>query len=204
VRSMRIWIIALAVAIAASAGVAIPVHSAVAQTAQNAAPAQNTTPQNTAAAPKVPVVVGILDMQVIMKQSKAGQSLDAATEAKSKAMNADMGKTEQDLRAGRQRLEQARSSMTPADYEAKRAEIDKQFEAFRKTAIAKRKELVQLHNKGIEQIFNVLDDVIKGIAEKRGLTLIISRSMVVMSEQSWDITKEVLKGLDAKLPKVNL
>jgi outer membrane protein len=200
VRSMRTWIIALAVAVATSAGgIATPIHSAVAQTAQNAAPAQNT-----AATPKVPVVVGILDMQTIMKQSKAGQSLEAATDANSKAMNADLGKTEQDLRAKRQALDQARSSMTPADYEAKRADLDKQFEAFRKTAIGKRKELVQLHNKGLQQIFNALDVVIKGIAEKRGLTLIISRTMVIMSEQSWDITKEVLKGLDVKLPKVNL
>jgi outer membrane protein len=200
VRSMRTWIIALSVAIATAAGgIAISVHSAAAQTAQNA-PAT----QNTAAAPKVPVVVGVLDMQAIMKRSKAGQSLDAATDAKTKAMNADMGKTEQDLRAKRQQLDQARSSMAAADYEAKRADLDKQFDALRKTAIAKRKELVQLHNKGVEQIFNVLDGVIRGIAEKRGLTLIINRSFVVMSEQSWDITKEVLKGLDTKLPKVNL
>jgi outer membrane protein len=200
VRSMRTWIIALAVAIVTPAGgLAVSVHSAAAQTAQNAAPAQNT-----AATSKVPVVVGILDMQTILQQSKAGQSLEAAMSAKNKAMNADMGKTEQNLRATRQQLDQARSSMTPADYEAKRAAIDKQFEAFRKTAIAKRKELVQLRNQGLEQIFKTLDGVIRDIAEKRGLSLIINRSFVVMSEQSWDITKEVLKGLDAKLAKVNL
>lgn len=196
-RSMRTLIIALAVAIAAG-GIAIHGHPAAAQTATQA-PAQG------AAAPsKVPVVVGILDMQTILKQSKAGKSLDAIKAAKSKAMNAEMGKTEQTLRSNRQKLDQARSSMSQADYEAKRAEIDKQFDALRKTVIAKRKELVQIHNAGIEQIFNVLDGVIRDIAAKRGITLIINRSFVVMSEQSWDITKEALTGLDAKLPKVKL
>ena len=150
------------------------------------------------------MVVGILDMQTIVKQSKAGKSLDAIKSAKSKAMNAEVSKTEQSLRAKRQQLDQARSSMSLADYEAKRAEMDKQFDALRKSVIAKRKELVQLHNSGIEQIFNVLDGVIRDIAAKRGLTIIINRSFVVMSEESWDITKEALKGLDAKLPKVNL
>lgn len=195
---MRSWIIALAVAITAAGGIAIHSHSAVAQTATQA-PAQGA-----AAVSKVPVVVGILDMQTILKQSKAGKSLDAVKAAKSKTMNAEMGKTEQTLRSNRQKLDQARSSMSQADYEAKRAEIDKQFDALRKTVIAKRKELVQIHNAGIEQIFNVLDGVIRDIAGKRGITLIINRSFVVMSEQSWDITKEALAGLDAKLPKVKL
>ena len=195
-RSMRPLIIALAVAIAAG-GIAIPVHAALAQTAQ-------TQPAPAAAPSKVPVVVGILDMQTILKQSKAGKSLDAIKAAKSKTMNTEMGKTEQTLRSNRQKLDQARSSMSQADYEAKRAEIDKQFDALRKTVIAKRKELVQIHNAGIEQIFNVLDGVIRDIAAKRGITLIINRSFVVMSEQSWDITKEALTGLDAKLPKVKL
>jgi Skp family chaperone for outer membrane proteins len=195
---MRPLIIALAVAIAAAGGIAIHSHSAAAQTATQA-PAQGA-----AATSKVPVVVGILDMQTILKQSKAGKSLDAIKASKSKAMNAEMGKTEQTLRSNRQKLDQARSSMSQADYEAKRAEIDKQFDALRKTVIAKRKELVQIHNAGIEQIFDVLDGVIRDIAGKRGITLIINRSFVVMSEQSWDITKEALAGLDAKLPKVKL
>lgn len=197
-RSMRIWIIALAVAIATSGGgLVIPVHSAVAQTAQTPAAAPAT-------AQNIPLVVGTLDLQTILKQSKAGQSLEAALIAKSKAINADIGKTEQTLRGKRQQLEQARSSLAPADYEAQRADIDKQFDAFRKNAIAKRKELEQLRNKGLEQISKTLDIVIRDIAQKRGLTLIINKSLVVLAAENWDITTEVQKGLDAKLPKVNI
>jgi Skp family chaperone for outer membrane proteins len=75
VRSMRTCIIALAVAITATAGgIAIPIHSAVAQTAQSA-----------------PLVVGIIDLQMVLKQSKAGQSLEQALLTKSKAINAEIG-----------------------------------------------------------------------------------------------------------------
>ena len=98
-RSMRTWIIALAVAIATAAGgIAVPIHSAVAQTAQTAPAAQP-------AAQNVPLVIGTLDVQAILTQSKAGQSLEAAWNAKSKAINADIGQTEQNLRAKRQQLE---------------------------------------------------------------------------------------------------
>jgi outer membrane protein len=185
---MRTWIIALAVAIAAAAGgIAIPVHSADAQAAQN-----------------VPLVVGTLDLQTILKQSKAGQSLEQALLAKSKAINAEIGKTEQGLRAKRQKLEQSRSSLAPADFQAQLAALQKEFDALRKNASAKRKELELARNKGLEQISKTLDTVIRDIAEKRGLTLVINKSLVVLAAENWDITTEVQKGLDAKLPKVSI
>ena len=46
--------------------------------------------------------------------------------------------------------------------------------------------------------------MIRGIAEKRGLTLVLNKSLVVLAAENWDITTEVQKGLDAKLPKVSI
>jgi len=187
VRSMRTWIIALAVAIAATAGgIAIPVHPAAAQ------------------AQDVPLVVGIVDVQKILENSLAGQSLEKAWSAKSKTLNAEIGKTEQELRARRQKLDQQRSSLPPADYQAQVAQLDKDVLAARKTISTKRKTLIQAKNKGLEQIFKTLDSVIQDVAKKRGLTLVLNRSLVVMTAEKWDITAEVQKGLDAKLPKVGM
>ena len=186
-RSMRFWIIALGVAIAtAGGGIAIPVQPAMAQ-AQGA-----------------PLVVGMVDLQTILKQSKAGQSLEKALLDKSKAINAEISKTEQGLRAKRQQLEQQRSSLPPADFQAKLSALQKEFDALRKNASAKRKDLELARNKGLEQISKMLDVVIKDIAQKRGLTLIINKSLVVLAADDWDITTEVQKGLDAKLPKVSI
>ena len=188
-RSMRTWIIALIVAAATiGGGITLPVHAAVAQTA----------------AKDVPLVVGTLDLQTILKRSKAGQSLEQALLAKSKAINTDISKTEQGLRAKRQQLEQQRSSLPPADFQAKLGELEKEFDSLRKTASAKRKELELARNKGLEQISKTLDVVIRDIAQKRGITLVINKSLVVLAADNWDITDEVQKGLDAKLPKVSI
>ncbi len=187
-RSMRIWIIALIVAAATiGGGIAIPVHSAAAQATQN-----------------VPLVVGVVDRPTIFKKSKAGQSLEQALGDKRKAINAEISKTEQGLRAKRQQLEQQRSSLPPADYQAKVAQLDKEFEALRKSANAKLKDWEQSRKKGLDQILQTLEGVIRDIAQKRGMTLIVDRAMIVMAAEAWDITNEVVKGLDAKLPKVSI
>jgi len=189
VRSMRTRIIALAVAVAtAAAGSAIALQSAAAQTA----------------AKDIPIVVGTLDVPELLTQSKAGKSLATTLQQRSKTINADIGKKEQNLRAKRQQLEQQRSSLQPADYEAQLATLEKEFAALRKEATGKRKEIEKAQNSGLEQIRKALDGVIRDVADKRGLTLIINRSAVVLGADDWDITNEVKKALDAKLPAVKI
>lgn len=181
--------IAFAVAIAAAAGGSIiPVGHAAAQTA----------------AKDIPIVVGTLDVPTLLTQSKAGKSLAASLQQKSKAINADISKKEQSLRAKRQELELQRGSLQPADFDAKLAQLEKEFNALRKDATAKRKEIEKAQNAGLEQIRKALDGVIREVAEKRGLTLVINRSAVVLGADDWDITGEVKKALDAKLPAVKI
>lgn len=189
VRSMRSWIIAFAVVIATAAGgSAIPAGAALAQ----------------AAGKDIPIVVGTLDVPTLLTQSKAGKSLAATLQTKGKAINADISKKEQSLRTKRQQLEQQRSALQPADYEAQLGLLEKEFNALRKEATTKRKDIEKAQNAGLEQIRKALDGVIREVADKRGLTLIINRSAVVLGADDWDITNEVKKALDAKLPAVKL
>jgi Skp family chaperone for outer membrane proteins len=189
VRSMRSWIIAFAVVIATAAGgSAIPAGAALAQ----------------ASGKDIPIVVGTLDVPTLLTQSKAGKSLAATLQQKGKAINADISKKEQGLRTKRQQLEQQRSALQPADYEAQLALLEKEFNALRKEATTKRKDIEKAQNAGLEQIRKALDGVIREVADKRGLTLIINRSAVVLGADDWDITNEVKKALDAKLPAVKL
>ena len=188
-RSMRTRIIALAAAIVTvAAGSAIALQPAVAQEQ----------------AKDVPIVIGTLDVPELLTQSKAGKSLAATLQQRGKAINADIGKKEQNLRAKRQQLEQQRSSLQPADYEVKLSALEKEFAALRKDATAKRKEIEKAQNSGLEQIRKALDGVIRDVADKRSLTLIINRSAVVLGADAWDITTEVKKALDAKLPAVKI
>ena len=48
---------------------------------------------------------------------------------------------------------------------------------------------------GDEQIRKALDGVIRDVADKRSLTLIINRSAVLLGADAWDITTEVKKAL---------
>ena len=188
-RSMRTLVIALAVAIAAVVGVSLGFTPAAAQET---------------AAKDVPIIIATLDVPTLFTTSKAGKGLVAELKKRSKSTSEEMSTKEKALSTRKKQLDVNRASMPKAEYDKQMAALQKDSEAFRKEATQKRRALSKAQEAGYDQIRKVLDVVIKDIADKRGLTLIVDRSAVVLGADEWDITSEVKKALDAKLPAVKI
>ena len=125
VRSMRTWIIALAVAITAAAGgIAIPIHPAAAQAAQN-----------------VPLVVGIVDVQEILNQSKAGQSLEKALRSpRARRSMRRSARRSRSCAPGASSWSSSAARCRRPIYQAKMAALEKEFDSDAQACGAKRKD----------------------------------------------------------------
>jgi Skp family chaperone for outer membrane proteins len=51
---------------------------------------------------------------------------------------------------------------------------------------------------------NALLDVVSEVAHERGANLVIVKQQALWTDQPLDITDEVLKRLDQKMPKINV
>ncbi len=178
---------------------------ALAQTTQPApAPAQPVQP---VAPSQIPVVVGVLDTQAILNVSSAGKSLNTQWNAALKALNDDMAKKEDGLRAQAQQLEQARNAnppIAPADYANKRKALEQQDVQFQQ-AFAKNKAGWDARlDKARESIAIAARKAMQDVAKQRGLTLILDRAAVPYSPQPWNITDDVMTRLNKALPTVKL
>jgi Skp family chaperone for outer membrane proteins len=176
--------------------------------AQTTAPAAPAAPAGGAIqANQIPIVVGVLDTQAILNVSSAGKSLNTQWNAAMKALNDDMAKKEDGLRAQAQQLEAARAGnppITPADYAAKRKVIEQQDIQFQQ-AFAKNKQAWDARlNKARDSIANAARKAMQDVAKQRGLTLILDRSAVPYSPSPWNITDEVMARLNKALPSVKL
>jgi Skp family chaperone for outer membrane proteins len=177
--------------------------------AQTTAPAQPAAPAAGGAiqANQIPIVIGVLDTQAILNVSAAGKSLNTQWNAAIKALNDDMAKKEDGLRAQAQQLEAARSGnppIAPADYAAKRKALEQQDVQFQQ-AFAKNKQAWDGRlDKAREGIANAARKAMQEVAKARGLTLILDRAAVPYSPQPWNITDEVMARLNKALPSVKL
>jgi Skp family chaperone for outer membrane proteins len=169
--------------------------------------AQTATQTQPAAANQIPIVMGVLDTQAILNLSSAGKSLNTQWDAAMKALNDDMNKKENGLRAQAQQLEAARSGnppMAPADYAAKRKALE-QKDAEYQQAFAKSKQGWDARlNKARDTIANAARKAMQEVAKQRGLTMILDRAAVPYSPQPWNVTDEVMARLNKALPSVKL
>jgi Skp family chaperone for outer membrane proteins len=194
------WTVAAAAAFCAF----VAAEPTFAQTATQPVPAQ---PAQPVAANQIPVIVGVLDTQAILNVSSAGKALNTQWTAAMKALDDDMAKKEDSLRASAQQLEVARSAnppMTPADYAAKRKALEQQDAQYQQ-AYAKNKQAWDSRlNKARESLTTAARKAMQDVAKQRGLTLILDRAAVPYSPQPWNITEEVMARLNKALPSVKL
>ena len=156
---------------------------------------------------QIPVIVGVLDTQAILNTSTAGKTLNTQWNAAMKALNDDMAKKEDGLRAQAQQLEAARGGnppISPADYAAKRKALEAQDTQFQQ-AFAKNRQAWDVRlNKARDSIAAAARKAMQDVAKQRGLTLVLDRAAVPYSPSPWNITDEVLTRLNKALPSVKL
>jgi Skp family chaperone for outer membrane proteins len=178
--------------------------------AQTTAPAQPAAPAQGGAvqANQIPIVVGVLDTQAILNVSAAGKSLNTQWNAALKALNDDMAKKEDGLRAQAQQLEAGRAANPPtvsvAEYAAKRKALEQQDLQFQQAAAKNKQAWDARLNKARDSIAVAARKAMQDVAKQRGLTLILDRAAVPYSPSPWNITDEVMTRLNKALPSVKL
>jgi len=160
-----------------------------------------TTPTPTA---NQPVVMGVMDIQYILANAKAAKSVKAALEKQAAAYQAELAQQENAIRAADQQLQQQHATLSQADFEAKKNALGQQVEALRQKAVTRNKQLQQMENGAMTQVEQALSQATAEIAKARGLTMVLNKAMVVLNVTSYDITKEALAKLDARLSTVKL
>jgi len=191
-----------------ASGLALQLHPALAQNAPAApaAPAQPAKPA-AAAGPATTIPMGVIDSQVVLNTSSVGKSLNAQWTASLKALNDDMAKKENALRAQAQQLEMQRSANPPisvADYNTKRKGLEDQDNQNQATYAKNRQALDQRRNKALETVTTAARKAMTDVAKAHNLTVVFDRSAVPYSPEPWNITDEVLARLNKALPNVKL
>lgn len=149
-------------------------------------------------------VIAILDMERILRDSKAAATLRQEIDKQRQVHQTKLQEQEKALRTADQELARQRSVLSAEAFAAKRQELQEQAMDLQQEFVSRQKEMEDLFGKGIGQVRNALAEVAKEIAEERGISLILLKATIVLADRDLDITEEALRRLDERLPSVNL
>jgi Skp family chaperone for outer membrane proteins len=150
----------------------------------------------------------VIDFQHVVKESAAGKSVRSQVDTRQAAFQAEIKPLQQELESIRADLGNRMAGIAEEEYATKRKAIRERVNELQRIIQERKRELDDLFNNGMRQVDLALVEVLKELAEERGINLILNagrgRGLVLFAENQIVITDEALQRLDARLPKVEL
>jgi Skp family chaperone for outer membrane proteins len=148
--------------------------------------------------------IAIVDVQRIMQESLAAKSAQKQLEAQRSKFQNEIEGEENGLRKAEQDLARERSQLAAQAYSDREQQLRQRFSTVETHVQSRRKVLDQSFTDAMNAVRSALLDVVDKVAHERGANIVIVKQQALWTDMPLDITDEVLKRLDLKMPKVNV
>jgi Skp family chaperone for outer membrane proteins len=166
--------------------------------AEKAAPAAAPTP----AGPTLTVIV--VDVQKLLQESKAAKMVRAQIEAKRAEYAKEISHQEQVLQQERDTLQRQQASLSQEALNAKGRAFQEKVNDLDRVVQSKRQALEKSNADALQKIQESMVKIISQIAKDRKANLVLQRSELVLFDQQFDVTDQVLQKLDEELPTLTV
>jgi outer membrane protein len=169
-------------------------------------------PAPTPAAPPPPaplpapqsLTVMVVDVQALLQNSKAAKMVRSQIEQKRNEYTKEISREEETLRNERDALQRQQASMTAETLNKKGREFQQKVNDLDRDVQSKRAALEKSNNDALTRIQQSMLKIIADIARQRRANLVLQRTDLVLFDQSFDVTDEVMQKLDEELPVLNV
>ncbi len=151
-----------------------------------------------------PAVAAVIDYQRVLREAKAAKSIREQIETRRKLYQDQIAKEEQKLNDADKELAKQRAVLSAEAFNGKRQEFQKKVGTVQRMVQERRRTLDQVSSSALNQVRNAMIQIVSDLSEERGFNLVLPSSAVLLFSPQIDLTEEVIKRLDGKLPNVKV
>jgi len=167
--------------------------------------AQQTPPAPAPASSGQPALtIMVVDVQALLQNSKSAKMVRQQIEQKRAEYAKEISHQEETLRQERDALQRQQSSLSADALNQKGREFQQKVNDLDRNVQSKRQSLERSNAEALEKIQEVMLKIITDIAKDRKSNLVFQRSELVLFDQNFDVTDEVLQKLDEQLPTLTV
>ena len=144
--------------------------------------------------------VMVVDVQALLQNSKAAKMVRGQIEQKRNEYTKEISREEETLRTERDTLQRQQASMSPETLNKKGREFQQKVNDLDRDVQSKRAALEKSNNEALTRIQQSMLKIIADIARQRRANLVLQRTDLVLFDQSFDVTDQVMQKLDEELP----
>lgn len=149
-------------------------------------------------------VVAIIDVQRILQESLAAKSVQKQLEGQRAKFQTEIEGEENGLRQAEQDLSKSRDQLAADVYADREQQLRQRFLAVERHVQARRKVLDQAFTDSMNAVRASLLSIVDTVAHERGANLVLVKQQALWVDKPLDMTDEVLKRLNAKLPELTV
>ncbi|MGE5270596.1 MAG: OmpH family outer membrane protein [Thiohalocapsa sp.] len=170
------------------------------------AEAQQTPPASPGSPGSPPAALSVLvvDVQSLLQNSKSAKMVREQIEQKRAEYAKEISHQEEALRHERDALQRQQASLSSEALNQKGREFQQKVNELDKSVQAKRQALERSNAEALQKIQEAMLKIITEIAKERKANMVFQRSELVLFDQGFDVTDQVLQKLDEQLPTVTV
>lgn len=149
-------------------------------------------------------IIAVVDVNDVVSKSKAGRALQPQFDKLKKNYEDELNKDRDSLNAEAQQLDSQRAVLAPDAFQQKVNALRQREQTLGQQVNERKRVLDATLSNGLAEIRNVLFQVSADIARERGINIILPKETVVIIARNLEITDEVLRRVDEKMPTYTL
>lgn len=148
--------------------------------------------------------IAVVNLEGVMRASKASQTVHDQVEALRKKYQAEFEKKDKELRDQDKALADQRNIMAPDAFEQEKRSFQTKVAEVQRDMQMKRVQLDRALAKAIKEIEVAVSDVISDFAKEKGFSIILPSGALLFADASYNASEEILSRLDKKISKVDV
>lgn len=166
------------------------------------APANSVKAQAPAASDAL--LVAVIDIGKIRRDAVSVKSIREQIIAYQNKIQGEIQNEQEALRSAQQELAKKQTLLAPEAFAEERRKFEQRVVGVQQMVQERRRTLEDSQNKAMIQVEKALNEVIANMAEKNDYDIILRFSQIIYVKNKHEITEEVLKQLDQKLPTIQV
>ena len=150
------------------------------------------------------VTIAVLDVDQILRNSDPVRALRQDFEKKRSVNQKELRKREDEIIALDQELQRQRSILSAEARAKKRKELEALVADRDRVSRSGERDLERTYRQGIGEVRKVMIEVSKEMALELNLDIIIEKASVVLIVRDLDITEEIMRRVNKRLPRVTV
>jgi len=145
-----------------------------------------------------PVKIGIIDVQKILRESRAAKNAQAVFKKDLEAKRAQLIAKDKEIKALDEELKHPQSRLSDQIRKEKTDILAREVKEFRRLDADMGEELKKKDVEMTQKLLGEIREVVQSFAKSEKYTLILEKSAVAASDDAIDVTSRILKLYDAK------